>query len=990
MSAELGGSSTLPKALPTVPPNQDHPAASIQASGLSRSLPGPTRSGFEQMHSRPLPLPPSRRPPRPPDESSPRHTVSTQNDGRASDSKGATAGLQGLPNQARSDGRGRQPDRQRSNAIFGPLEDYIVDSFRSWECINSSFPLAPAVRPGPPMRAVSEGSKRSLEGSSQDWPGEYEDTGAMSNLDAKTLLLGDFAENGSWWSGGRGAKRPPKSAHGRNKSSGEINPEKELISGKSPRLDWAQLNLWYSTVLHAGRNWNAKLRALLDSLSRKGEQDYVPTSEDLQDIENQMDDARFLVHRKLLKATENLLKRPGRPLKKPEETRFLLVVLANPLLYSKNPPPLNRAPSSQTDRRPSPARLSVDTQPSVGRSPQPRAGPGQHSSIVKRILGLLSNLPHECHLYLVAWLSRFSESHFRRTVDLVGGFVTYRLGRPRRSNANGSADPTAGLIPNLSGPGASTSAQLHAALGVRGKSQSTKDQSKTIDYSDDWQIRAAAKVMALLFTANNSGIAKKTEAVFAAKAGADPNSVGLAARLRAHRHGQLLPTSDFYNTLLDYCDLVGDFENWESRRGKFAFCQYPFFLSIWAKIKVLEFDARRQMEVKAREAFFDSILSHKAVQQHLILKVRRDCLVEDSLKSVSEVVGTGLDEIKKGLRIVFLGEEGVDAGGLRKEWFLLLVREIFDPNHGMFIYDDESQYCYFNPHCFETSDQFFLVGVLLGLAIYNSTILDIPFPPFMFKKLLASAPNLHKPTPTNPARVMQGYDLEDLAEFRPALSRGLRQLLEFDGNVEETFCRDFVAETDRYGQIVSVPLCHNGENRPVTNANRREFVDLYVRYLLDTAVSRQFEPFKRGFYTVCGGNALSLFRPEEIELLVRGSDEPLDISSLRAVANYENWGSKNPGETEPVIQWFWELFESASPALQRQILSFVAGSDRIPAMGATNLIIRISRLGPGDSDRYPIARTCFNMLGLWQYGSKAKLEKKLWGAVTESEGFGLK
>jgi hypothetical protein len=26
----------------------------------------------------------------------------------------------------------------------------------------------------------------------------------------------------------------------------------------------------------------------------------------------------------------------------------------------------------------------------------------------------------------------------------------------------------------------------------------------------------------------------------------------------------------------------------------------------------------------------------------------------------------------------------VDAGGLRKEWFLLLTREIFDPLHGMF------------------------------------------------------------------------------------------------------------------------------------------------------------------------------------------------------------------------------------------------------------------------------------------------------------------
>ena len=77
----------------------------------------------------------------------------------------------------------------------------------------------------------------------------------------------------------------------------------------------------------------------------------------------------------------------------------------------------------------------------------------------------------------------------------------------------------------------------------------------------------------------------------------------------------------------------------------------------------MEYDARRQMEVKARDAFFTSILSRKAVSQYLLLKVRRDCLVDDSLRGVSEVVGSGQEEVKKGLRIEFLGEEGVDAGG---------------------------------------------------------------------------------------------------------------------------------------------------------------------------------------------------------------------------------------------------------------------------------------------------------------------------------------
>ena len=320
-----------------------------------------------------------------------------------------------------------------------------------------------------------------------------------------------------------------------------------------------------------------------------------------------------------------------------------------------------------------------------------------------------------------------------------------------------------------------------------------------------------------------------------------------------------------------------------------------------------------------------------------------------------------------------------------------------DKVKALFLYDDESKFCYFNPHSFETSDQFFLVGALLGLAIYNSTILDVALPPFTFKKLLMSgAPPQGSKTPYN--RTPFQCTLEDLAEWRPSLARGLRQLLEFDGNVEETFCRDFAIEVERYGSTQQVELCLNGARRPVTNANRQEFVDLFIRYLLDTQVARQFEPFRRGFFTVCGGNALSLFQPEEIELLVRGSDEPLNVPSLKAVAVYENWyvgqgdgrrAVANPAEQLPLLRWFWDFFQNVPPRDQRRILSFITGSDRIPAVGATNLVIKVAFAGK-DARRFPIARTCFNQLMLFKYGSREELERKLWTAVCESEGFGLK
>ncbi len=173
------------------------------------------------------------------------------------------------------------------------------------------------------------------------------------------------------------------------------------------------------------------------------------------------------------------------------------------------------------------------------------------------------------------------------------------------------------------------------------------------------------------------------------------------------------------------------------------------------------------------------------------------------------------------------------------------------------MYDEDSQYCYFNPHSLEPTEQYFLVGIVVGLAIYNSTILDVALPPFAFRKLLKAAPAPGGPA-TPQTRPTINYTLDDLAEYRPRLAKGLRDLLDFDGDVESAFCLDFTIGLERYGLQESVPLCHGGERRNVTNANRREFVDLYVRYLLETLVMKQFEPFKRGFYSMRGQRSIAL------------------------------------------------------------------------------------------------------------------------------------
>ena len=856
-------------------------------------------------------------------------------------------------------------ERQGWKQIFAPLEDYLLQSLRDCECLNVSFTLGRPI----PFRASSE-SSNAPEKANRREEHSFDEEGVFE-LDAKTLLLGDIGENGQWWTG----ERQPNIT----KSSND-----EISEKKPARFDWTSIYAWYNIILSCGKDWRSH-SSKLSSRSRR-----VLAAHEAE-IDSVLSQGRYHVQRSFLKSIELLLRRPGRPLQTPEDARFLVILLANPLFYPRSTDRMNNGiptPFSITNMDD-----SMASKPAPARSRG--IANGHHSGIIKRILGIVANLPLPCHQALISWFCRVSESQFQDFVELVGGFVSYRLTRQKGRPNSHLIDVTAGLIPDISGPGGGTSAHLHAAIGETAKASKEKELEKQQAYRDDWQIKTAAKFMSLLFTANMFPRASRYEP----KQGSN-QLLPVAVRQRARKHNQLLPTNFFYNTRLDYVDLVGDFEAWELRRGKFSFCQYPMFLSIWAKIHILEHDAKRQMEIKARDAFFTSIMKGKAVSAFLEFKIRRDCLVGDSLRNVSEVVGGSQEEIKKSLRIAFVGEEGVDAGGyvmshylagytnnffsLRKEWFLLLTREVFDPEHGLFVYDPESNYCYFNPFSLETSDQFFLIGVLLGLAIYNSTILDVALPPFAFRKLLASAPNYFTQT-TAPVRPPNTYTLADLAEWKPSLSRGLQQLLDHEGDdVEEVFCRDFVIEVERYGQILQVPLCPGGEKKPVTKSNKREFVDLYIRYLLDVSVARQYEPFKRGFFSVCGGNALSLFRPEEIELLIRGSDEPLDTTSLQGAAVYENCSPRND-----LVRWFWEILDSAEPRYQREILMFITGSDRIPAMGATSLVIKIVCLG-NDTNRFPIARTCFNVLGLWAYGQKETLARKLLMAVRESEGFGLK
>jgi len=260
-----------------------------------------------------------------------------------------------------------------------------------------------------------------------------------------------------------------------------------------------------------------------------------------------------------------------------------------------------------------------------------------------------------------------------------------------------------------------------------------------------------------------------------------------------------------------------------------------------------------------------------------------------------------------------------------------------------------------------------LIGIFIGIAIYNAIILDLHFPLVVYKKLVGIAPIL-----------------QDIATVDEEVFENLSKLLSLGGEELVELELPFEASYKSFGEPVSIPLKEGGSEEFVTPQNVTEYIQLYLEWMLDSSISSQFQAFRKGFLKVCGGRALSMFIPQELELLICGNPK-LDFQALERVTQYMDGFT----EESRAIQFFWEVIHEMAMEEQKSFLKFVSGSDRAPIDGLSSMTFIISKSG-GDTDRLPSAHTCFNHMLLPDYPSKEIMKQKILIAIQESEGFGLK
>ncbi|EEB87631.1 hypothetical protein MPER_14960, partial [Moniliophthora perniciosa FA553] len=95
-----------------------------------------------------------------------------------------------------------------------------------------------------------------------------------------------------------------------------------------------------------------------------------------------------------------------------------------------------------------------------------------------------------------------------------------------------------------------------------------------------------------------------------------------------------------------------------------------------------------------------------------------------------------------------------------------------------------------------------------------------------------------------------------------------------------------------------------GETLPVTQENKREFVQLSAQYRLYSSIKEQIENLLNGFYEIIPKDLITIFNEQELELLISGTPD-IDVDEWRAATEYNGYASSDPN-----IVWWWRALKS--------------------------------------------------------------------------------
>ncbi|GIL56261.1 hypothetical protein Vafri_11597 [Volvox africanus] len=404
-----------------------------------------------------------------------------------------------------------------------------------------------------------------------------------------------------------------------------------------------------------------------------------------------------------------------------------------------------------------------------------------------------------------------------------------------------------------------------------------------------------------------------------------------------------------------------------------------------------EQEENRTLEMSALEGLLGNRFVH----------IRRDRLLFDGFDNLNSLG----DRLRGRVRIAFIDahgapEAGVDGGGLFKDFMEELMRAGLSAEYGMFASNSAHQ-MYPNPAAMRVVDDaprlMAFLGRMLGKAMYENILLELPLAGFFLKKFRGTR-----------------CDLNDLPTLDPELYRSLLRLREHfsgasagpatpegsqHGGVAAADAMDlgltFMVADDAAAALgdphAEVELKPGGRCISVTAENVNEYIHRVAHYKLNISPQPAVSAFLSGFYEMIPRSWVSMFSGEELQTLISGAEQRLDLEDMQKNVVYAG----GYHEAHPVVMLFWEALGSFNPEEQGKLLKFVTSCSRAPLLGfkylEPKLCIQMSggMLDPTATQRLPTASTCINLLKLPPYRTLTAMREKLLYAINSGAGFDL-
>lgn len=395
--------------------------------------------------------------------------------------------------------------------------------------------------------------------------------------------------------------------------------------------------------------------------------------------------------------------------------------------------------------------------------------------------------------------------------------------------------------------------------------------------------------------------------------------------------------------------------------------ELPFVVPFEERVKIFQrlIYADKQ-EVQGDGPFLDGIN----------VTIRRNYIYEDAYDKLSP---ENEPDLKKRIRVHLLNahgldEAGIDGGGIFREFLNELLKSGFNPNQGFFKTTNEGL-LYPNPAAqMLVGDSFarhyYFLGRMLGKALYENMLVELPFASFFLSKLLGTSADV---------------DIHHLASLDPEMYKNLLFLKSYEGDVEELGLNFTVVNND-LGEAQVVELKFGGKDITVTSANRIAYIHLVADYRLNKQIRQHCLAFRQGLANVVNLEWLRMFDQQEIQVLISGAQVPICLDDLRSFTNYSGGYSAD----HPVIKIFWRVVENFTDEEKRKLLKFVTSCSRPPLLGFKELYPAFCiHNGGSDLERLPTASTCMNLLKLPEFYDENLMRSKLLYAIECAAGFEL-